>query len=244
MKMRFVALCLLVLFFVGCSNTRQFQDAGWTQKPAKMKVLFTEPNIIVGGTEFRSSGPNYASTSNAILAWFYKQQKGPDIPEAMEVVSDWFKAKTDNIMQFNTNVPSVVERVSNDKISRDTENMDGIEVSLPKVQSMSDSFDVYLILDEIQMHISKVVSTMNMDPTYNPSTGMPTGSGMVLTFKGESTRIDANYAFYDVKTGKRLAYGHLEEDMLHRDVAAETGWYDNLRQVMLKILGKTPIIRF
>ena len=122
--------------------------------------------------------------------------------------------------------------------------MDGIEVSLPKVQSMSDSFDVYLILDEIQMHISKVVSTMNMDPAYNPSTGMPTGSGMVLTFKGESTRIDANYAFYDVKTGKRLAYGHLEEDMLHRDVAAETGWYDNLRQLMLRILGSTPVTRF
>ena len=94
------------------------------------------------------------------------------------------------------------------------------------------------------MHISKVVTTMNMGPAYNPSTGMPMGGAIGPTFKGESTRIDANYVVYDVKTGKRLAYGHLEDSMYHEDVAAETGWYDNLRQLMLRILGTTPVTRF
>lgn len=243
MKKWLVALCLLVLFFAACSSERQFLDAGWTQKPAKMKILFTKPSLVVEDKEFRSTDPAYAKTMDMVLGWFNKQNDEVEIPEAMEVISDWFRDKIDNVMQFNSNVPSVVERVSKKKISRDTENMDGVDVKIPKLEAMSDSFDVYLILDEIGMHISKVDTYMSTGPSFGP-TGLPTTPGVGLRFQGESTRIDANYAAYDVKTGKRLAYGHLEDGMYHEDVAAETGWYDNLRQLMLRILGSTPVTRF
>lgn len=235
-----LALCLLLLLCAGCSSERQFLDAGWTQKPAKMKILFTEPNLVVGDKVVRSSDPVYEQTMTRFLVWFYKDDNKVEIPKTMEVVSDWFRDKVDNVIQFNSNVPSIVERVSKKEISSDTENMDGVEVKIPKVQAMSDSFDVYLILDEIGMHISKVDSYMSTGTSMG-STGMSTPP---LRFQGESTRIDANYVVYDVKTGKRLAYGHLEDGMYHEDVAAETGWYDNLRQLMLKILGSTPVTRF
>lgn len=240
MKTKLVALCLLVLLFVGCSSERQFLDAGWTQKPAKMKILFTEPNLVVGDKVVRSSDPVYEQTMTRFLVWFYKDDNKVEIPKTMEVVSDWFRDKVDNVIQFNSNVPSIVEMVSKKEISSDTENMDGVEVKIPKVQAMSDSFDVYLILDEIGMHISKVDSYMSTGTSLG-STGMSTPP---IRFQGESTRIDANYVVYDVKTGKRLAYGHLEDGMYHEDVAAETGWYDNLRHLMLEILGKTPVTRF
>ena len=240
MKKWLVALCLLVLFFAACSSERQFLDAGWTQKPAKMKILFTEPNLVVGDKVVRSSDPVYEQTMTRFLVWFYKDDNKVEIPKTMEVVSDWFRDKVDNVIQFNSNVPSIVEMVSKKEISSDTENMDGVEVKIPKVQAMSDSFDVYLILDEIGMHISKVDSYMSTGTSLG-STGMSTPP---LRFQGESTRIDANYVVYDVKTGKRLAYGHLEDGMYHEDVAAETGWYDNLRHLMLEILGKTPVTRF
>ena len=235
-----LALCLLLLLCVGCSSERQFLDASWTQKPAKMKILFTEPNLVVGDKVVRSSDPVYEQTMTRFLVWFYKDDNKVEIPKTMEVVSDWFRDKVDTVIQFNSNVPSLVERVSKKEISSDTENMDGVEVKIPKVQAMSDSFDVYLILDEIGMHISKVDSYMSTGTSLG-STGMSTPP---LRFQGESTRIDANYVVYDVKTGKRLAYGHLEDGMYHEDVAAETGWYDNLRQLMLKILGSTPVTRF
>ena len=235
-----LALCLLLLLCAGCSSERQFLDASWTQKPAKMKILFTEPNLVVGDKVVRSSDPVYEQTMTRFLVWFYKDDNKVEIPKTMEVVSDWFRDKVDNVIQFNSNVPSIVERVSKKEISSDTENMDGVEVKIPKVQAMSDSFDVYLILDEIGMHISKVDSYMSTGTSLG-STGMSTPP---LRFQGESTRIDANYVVYDVKTGKRLAYGHLEDGMYHEDVAAETGWYDNLRQLMLKILGSTPVTRF
>ena len=235
-----LALCLLLLLCAGCSSERQFLDASWTQKPAKMKILFTEPNLVVGDKVVRSSDPVYEQTMTRFLVWFYKDDNKVEIPKTMEVVSDWFRDKVDTVIQFNSNVPSLVERVSKKEISSDTENMDGVEVKIPKVQAMSDSFDVYLILDEIGMHISKVDSYMSTGTSLG-STGMSTPP---LRFQGESTRIDANYVVYDVKTGKRLAYGHLEDGMYHEDVAAETGWYDNLRQLMLKILGSTPVTRF
>lgn len=243
MKTKLFVAFLLFLLCSGCSQNRQFLDAGWTQKPSKMKILFTKPKIFVGGNEFDSTSPDYEETSNVLIDWFFKSEE-PEIPETMEVISDWFRDKIDNAMQFNSNVPTVVERVKKKDILRDTENMDGVEVMIPKVQSMSDSFDVYMILDGIEMYISKVVTTMNMGPMVTVGTGMPMGGGVAPTIKGESTEIDATYVLYDVKTGKRLAYGYLKENMFHEDVAAETGWYDNLRQLMLKILGNTPVTRF
>lgn len=240
MKIWVAVFCLFGLLFVGCSANRQYLDSSWTQKPAKMKILFTEPNLVVGDKVVRSSDPVYEQTMTRFLVWFYKDDNKVEIPKTMEVVSDWFRDKVDNVIQFNSNVPSIVEMVSKKEISSDTENMDGVEVKIPKVQAMSDSFDVYLILDEIGMHISKVDSYMSTGTSLG-STGMSTPP---LRFQGESTRIDANYVVYDVKTGKRLAYGHLEDGMYHEDVAAETGWYDNLRHLMLEILGKTPVTRF
>ena len=236
MKTKLFVFFLLFLLCAGCSSERQFLDAGWTQKPAKMKILFTKPSLVVEDKEFRSTDPAYDKTMNKVLGWFNKQNDEVEIPEAMEVISDWFRDKIDNVMQFNSNVPSVVERVSKKKISRDTENMDGVEVKIPKLEAMSDSFDVYLILDEIGMHISKVDTYMSMGPSFGP-TGLPTTPGVGPRFQGD-------YVVYDVKTGKRLAYGHLEDGMYHEDVAAETGWYDNLRDLMLKILGQTPVTRF
>ena len=242
-RMKYALLATVALILAGCSSSRQYLDPEWTQKPAKMKILFTKPKIYVRGTEFKSTSPDYEKTSNALLEWFFKSEE-PEIPETMEVIADWFRDKVDNAMQFNSNVPSVVERISKKKVSHVTEDMSGVKVDIPKVESMSDSFDVYLIIDAIEMRISKVVTTMTVGPIVTVGAGMPMGGAVGPMFKGESTEIDATYVLYDVKTGKRLAYGYLEENMYHEDVAAETGWYDNVRQLMLRILGKTPVTRF
>lgn len=242
MKKEWVVLCLLVLFFAGCSSNRQFLDANWTQKPAKMKILFTKPTLVIQDQEFQTIGAA-TQTPNPVLLWFWNKNDNVEIPETMEAVADWFREKVDNVMQFNSNVPCVVERVSKKNISRETENMDGLEVKIPKVQAMSDSFDVYMIMDEVQMKISSVVSTASTGGSAGTIAIDPTALVPPM-FKGESTKIIANYVFYDVKTGKRLAYGHWEEKLYHDEIAAEQGWNDNLRRFMLRILGTTPVTRF
>ena len=45
MKTKLFVVFLLFLLCVGCSSERQFLDAGWTQKPAKMKILVTKPTV-------------------------------------------------------------------------------------------------------------------------------------------------------------------------------------------------------
>ena len=204
MKLKLFGLFLLLLLCVGCSSERQFLDAGWTQKPAKMKILVTKPTVSDEET----------------------------LPDVMDPISDWFREKVDHAMQFNSNVPCVVEKISKKKISHEPLNMSGVEVQIPKVEAMSDSFDIYMILDNVLMVFSESSRTVG---------GSPVGA---VTIKGESTEIDADYVVYDVKSGKRLAYGHLEESVFHEEIAMEQGWYENVRQLMLKILGKTPVTRF
>lgn len=235
-------IAFILMTFAGCSSNRQYLDPLWTQKPAKMKILFTKPVIMVGKEKIETPDP--------ALDYFWRSTGDPELPVSMEAASGWFRNKVDNVMQFNSNVPSVVEFVPENKISRVIENMDGVEVYIPKVESMSDSFDVYLFLDDIEMSVSKSVRTMNMGAGVNmagginPATGLPSAAHMGPTFKGEFTKINADYVIYDVKTGKRLAYGHLEDEMYHEDVSAESGLYENVRDLMLKILGQTPVTRF
>lgn len=223
--MKYALIATVALILAGCYNSYQYLDPEWTQKPARMKILFTKPMIT-------------------------DEEK---IPYTMAPIEDWFGGKIDNVLQFNSNVPCVVEKVSKKELSYETQKMGSLDVQLPKVESMSDSFDVYLIFDHITLNLSAVVSTLPggagiVAPAIGGSTlatqAVGAFAGMTFNFKGESTEIDANYALYDVKTGKRLAYGHLEERMFHEEVAMEQGWYDNIRQMVLRIFGKTPVTRF
>lgn len=222
MKLKLFGLFLLLLLCVGCSSERQFLDAGWTQKPAKMKILVTNPTVSDEET----------------------------LPDVMDPISDWFREKVDHAMQFNSNVPCVVEKISKKKISHEPLNMSGVEVQIPKVEAMSDSFDIYMILDNVQMVFSESSRTVGGSPVGAVMVVPAGGAAMAsvasagITIKGESTEIDADYVVYDVKSGKRLAYGHLEESVFHEEIAMEQGWYENVRQLMLKILGKTPVTRF
>ena len=221
-KLAVVAL-LAGLFFVGCSQTRQFVDPSWSQKPAKIKFLFTEPV--------------FADTLG--------------LPNAMKPISDWFKEKVDNTLKFNSNVPYDVAFVPENEISHESEDMDGVDVQIPKIESMSDSFDVYLILDNIKMSLKNTYRQTNLfvggaDPSSCQMADVAPAPGCyTYNFKsGEQTFGSANYVIYDVKTGKRLAYGHLDEKVYHEEVAAEQGWYDTVRQMVLHVIEKTPIAQF
>lgn len=198
-------LLLVALCFVGCSQTRQFVDPSWSQKPAKIRFLFT--------------APVFADTLG--------------LPSAMKPISDWFKEKVDNTLKFNSNVPYDVAFVLKNEISHESEDMDGVNVKIPKIESMSDSFDVYLILDNVKMSLKNTYRQTNLFV------------GGAYNFKsGEQTFGSANYVVYDVKTGKRLAYGRLDEKLYHKEVAAEQGWYDTVRQMVLHVIEKTPIAQF
>lgn len=221
--LKYILVGMAALFIMGCSQTRQFVDPSWSQKPAKIKFLFTEPV--------------FADTLG--------------LPSAMKPISDWFKEKVDNTLKFNSNVPYDVAFVLKNEISHESEDMDGVNVKIPKIESMSDSFDVYLILDNIKMSLKNTYRQTNLfvggaAPSSCQMTDVAPAPGCyTYNFKsGEQTFGSANYVVYDVKTGKRLAYGHLDEKLYHKEVAAEQGWYDTVRQLVLRVIEKTPIAQF
>lgn len=225
--LKYILVGMAALFIMGCSQTRQFVDPSWSQKPAKIKFLFTEPV--------------FADTLG--------------LPNAMKPISDWFKEKVDNTLKFNSNVPYDVAFVPENEISHESEDMDGVDVQIPKIESMSDSFDVYLILDNIKMSLKNTYRQTNLfvggaapsgvDASFNAAGASSQPGYYTYSFKsGEQTFGSANYVIYDVKTGKRLAYGHLDEKLHHDEVAAEQGWYDTVRQIVQRVIEKTPIVLF
>lgn len=212
-------LSLLIVFLfsfamMGCSGNRQFVDPSWTQKPSSVKVVIANP----------------------LSYWI------PKIVPEMDPMSDWFKDKVDNTFKFNTKLSYVVENIPKEQVTHVAEDMDGKNIQVPKLETMSDSFEVYLILDNVRMWLSDTSSTMDVT---SPTVAQNYGPGFnVLTFKGENTKASANYAVYETKTGKRLAYGFLEESIFHEDVAVEHGWFETVRQLVMHVIELTPISQF
>ncbi|MCF0217365.1 MAG: hypothetical protein HUK21_12965 [Fibrobacteraceae bacterium] len=224
------AVLLSLSSFVGCSASRQFLDPTWTEKPSKIKVLFTEPILPKDTIAPESTDP---------ISDRFFNKKVVLIPEGMKPISDWFKDKVSNTFTFNTKAQTTIEEIPGKDLSHAVKNMDGTEVHVPKIETMSDSFDVYIVLDSIKMDINEVVNTLSDNPTITASGQLAVNQ--TLTFKGETTRMSGTYAIYDVKTGKPLAYGFLDEKLYHKDIAAEHGWYDMVRQFILRVIEKTPV---
>ena len=66
--MRLVKLMIpmvLATAILGCSGTKQHKDASWTQKPASMNVLFTEPVVL------NKEKDSEDSKEWTVFPWFY-----------------------------------------------------------------------------------------------------------------------------------------------------------------------------
>ena len=58
---------------------------------------------------------------------------------------------------------------------------------------------------------------------------------------GEKVKVSANYAFYDAKSGKMLAFGFVEKDHFAEKRALEHDWVDVVRDMALQIIDQTPV---
>ena len=228
-------LFAVVLLLVGCSSTpKQFKDASWTQKPANMKTVFTQPAFVPDST----------------LSFWKGEYVKDSLPDEMKPISDWFAKNLDNTFKFNLSTHYSIAEVAKDQVSSFSVKLDGEDVSLPKLESMSDSFEVYLVIDDISM--GKNVKSSGMNAGMGPNMGVGMGSGMgtgmgvgmgfgTMGSSGENVKITARYAFFDVKTRKLLNFGSVEKSHFAEKKAIEHDWVDALRDLALEIIGQTPV---
>lgn len=107
-----------------------------------------------------------------------------------------------------------------------------------EMKKMSDSADVYMVLDSIQLKSN--IQVREGAVTTLKSVGMKVGT----TVNDNCLYISASYAFYDVKTGKSLDYGYLEESQCSDQKVIEHDWQNVLRDLILHAIDKTPIAQF
>ena len=236
----FVALALTGLVFAGCSASKQHKDASWTAKPSNLQVVFTAPVVV---DSIKDNCP--------MFPWYYTPSilPGKDLkpicekdslmlPDEMKKMSEWFLSNVDNTLKFNSSSHYKISEISKDLVSYSEKEADGEKLRVPMLKSMSDSADVYMVLDSIQLKSNiqvreGVVTTLG-------SVGMMVGT----TVNDNCVYISASYAFYEVKNAKPLDYGYLEESQCSDQNVIEHDWQNVLRDLILHMIDKTPIAQF
>ena len=123
LALAFASACALLL---GCAAPRSVMDQGWTQKPANVKVVFTEP-FIANPKDLQD-----------------------DLPDYVNNFSDWYKAQLDsNFASQTTGVQYFVEKISQDKVKFEAAAVNGVNIKVPKIEEMDNQADVYLVINDI-----------------------------------------------------------------------------------------------
>lgn len=235
----FVALALLGLVFAGCSASKQHKDPSWTAKPSNLQVVFTAPVVLDSAKDNCPIFPWYYSTSNVAGGVNTICEKDAlMVPEEMKKMSEWFLNNIDNTLKFNSSSHYKISEISKDLVSYSEKVADGEKLRVPVLKSMSDSADVYMVLDSIRLKSN--IRVMEGASTNLVSVGMTVGS----TINNNCLHISASYAFYEVKTAKTLDYGYLEESQCSDQNVIEHDWQNVLRDLILHMIDKTPIAQF
>lgn len=209
-----LAIASACALLVGCAAPRSVMDQGWTQKPAKVKVVFTEPFI---------ANPDDLQD---------------DLPEYVNNFSDWYKAQLETNLGSQTNgVLYSVEKVTMDKVKFEAAAVNGVNIKVPKVEEMDGQADVYLVVNDIW--IGRVESeTTCTTGGFNAGGGL--GMGTTCTQDKDFTG-KGNYAYYDAKTGKRLGYGDFEAKSGYTFAVSLSDWQKVVQKTVSSVLDNTPI---
>lgn len=210
LALAFASACVLLN---GCASSRSVVDQSWTQKPAKVKVVFTEPHI---------GSP---------------KDLQDDLPNYVDNFSDWYKAQLeDNFGSQTKGVLYSVQKISKDQIKTENADMEGYNFLVPKVAEMDPEADVYLVMDDIWIGRVESETTCTMGGGF----GVGGGMGATCTQNKDFTE-KGRYAYYDVKTGKKLAYGDIEAKSGYTFTVSLSDWNNIVEKTVSIMLDKTPL---
>lgn len=211
MKM-YSMLALACAFLIGCAAPRVVVDPSWKEKPASVKVVFTEPFV---------ANP---------------EDLQDDLPGYVDHFQDWYLDQLlTNLAKFAKGVKFSGEMISRDKVKYESGAMEGGNVKVPKYDSMQGDADIYLVMDDLWIGRTEVQSTC--------STGMGAagGAGMSASCMTPALVNKGSFAYYDAKTGKRLAYGDFQENMGFTFGVSANDWKNVLYMTSQTLLKKTPL---
>lgn len=208
LALAFASACALL---VGCAAPRSVMDQGWTQKPANVKVVFTEP-FIANPKDLQD-----------------------DLPDYVNNFSDWYKAQLEsNFASQTTGVQYFVEKISQDKVKFEAAAVNGVNIKVPKIEEMDNQADVYLVINDIW------IGRVESGTTCSTGAGGGFGMGMTCTQNKDFTG-KGYFAYFDAKTGKRLGYGDIEAKSSYSFTVSQSDWLNVMTKTVATMLENTPI---
>ena len=127
---------LIALFFT--ASPRTAVDESWTQKPSKVKIVFTEPVL---------DDPN---------------KFDDDFPDFVGKFNDWFIAELKSDMESHTSdIHYSMQKISKDIVKIEPALFKDENINVPKVTEMEKTADVYLVMDSLWIGGTRKETTCN-----------------------------------------------------------------------------------
>jgi hypothetical protein len=156
-----------------------------------------------------------------------------DLPDYVDHFQDWYLDQLlTNLANFAKGVEFSGEMISRNQVVHEPGTMEGENVKVPKYDSMQGDADIYLVMDDLWIGRTEVWSTC--------STGMGDAT-MSVECKVPAFANKGSFAYYDAKTGKRLAYGDFQEHKGFTFGVSANDWKNVLYKTSQTLLKKTPI---
>ena len=210
---RIVLMAVACTLLWGCASKRAVIDTSWTQKPSKVKIVFTEPFIA-----------NPADLAD-------------DLPDYVNNFSDWYKGQIEaNLGDYSSGVLFSVEKISRDAITSEVSNLNGANIKTPKVNSMDASADVYLVMDDLW--IGRTESETTCTPGGFGAGGMGMTCSSEKDFSGKGS-----FAYFDAKTGAKLGYGEIESKVSYTFAITQSDWVAVVEKTVASMFKNTPIAK-
>ena len=213
-KLKLALAFASAFFLMACASANLKVDESWKQKPSKVKIVFTEPSV---------ANP---------------EDLADDLPDYVNNFSDWFKAKIEEYLpRYSTGVQYSIEKISSDKISVSNEVVNDTNVVVPKITEMNSEHEVYLVINDIW--IGRTTDICHASHNVNSGLGFTTtvdSDYECKVFAGKGA-----FAYYDSKTGKRLAYGRFANHSTYTFAVTKSDWENIVWRMLGEIIPGTPL---
>lgn len=226
MKFKILMLAALTMLFVGCApkTTAISIDPSWTEKPAKLTVLFTDP-VVENPDDLKD-----------------------DLPEYVDDFYDWFgRELAKNYGKFTRNsIPLDVQRTEPASITIQTDSIGRTEVKVPKPANLGEGYTLVIA----NANFSRKEDTYANAAYHN--SGAAYGQGVnpgqnSMAFAGADLVelglwLSADYAIYNA-AGQRVAFGHHGIKSKFQYAMTRSDWERCVTAFVKKTLAGTPVLR-
>ena len=217
-----IALVAFSIVLFGCAPRvpNFFVEPTWTEKPTNVFVVYTEP-VIENQDDLEDDLKDYAENFDE---WF-----NPELKKYLDLFAR-------NTVQFT------LTKADSSQIVPDTAEIQDTNMIVPAFKGMEGN-GVYLVLSNIVFSRREDSYMHHGFQTTMPNTNQNMNGDNINNYYTENALwVSSDYAFYDAKTGDRLAFGRQSQRSRFTYAMTTGDWEKCVKGLAKKILLRTPLL--